>query len=197
MNIIKKIITIIVLLIIAFIYSHIDKQHEIYNSEVDSSEYISTGILVDETLEQDFYCMEDCLSGIWIKCASVGENKDVDVMFTISCDEGAVIRTQEVAGTEIKNNKFFKLRFDDIKGCKNKKMHLLIEFSGGDEANGLSIYYENSDGENQYFRNEKAMAGTLLVKTITHRFDFETFFVVLLFEAYLIAFMMIMSKLFK
>lgn len=197
MNKVKRIIIIVVLIMLAFGYSYIDKQHDIYNSEIDSSEYINTGILLNETLEQEFLCTEETLSGIRVKCAAYGEREDVDVQFEICRDDGAIVCQKKIKGSEFENNKFFEVSFKDIDRCKNEKMHLKMVFTGGDEADGLGIYVANSEEGDQYYRNSRLADGTLLVRTVTHRFDFETFFVVLLFEVYLVVFMRIMSKLFK
>ena len=42
---IKKVIGIIIVLVLAFVYAHIAKPNNIYDKKVDNSEYLSTGVV--------------------------------------------------------------------------------------------------------------------------------------------------------
>lgn len=194
----KQIIWCVFLIGFAFIYSYIDKPHEIYNAEIDNSLYLNTGILFEQTLQQEFKTEEEKLDGIQIKCATFGERDNVEVRFAIS-EKGSdkSLREGSIKGVEAKNNKFLKIQFDTIEKTKGKTYVLSITEVGTDENNGLAFYLENSKVGNEYTIDGDNRDGVLIAKAVTHRFDLETFIIMLFFEVYLILFMKIMGKLFK
>ena len=63
----------------------------------------------------------------------------------------------------------------------------------------MGFAYEKAKEEDTALRvaGEEVEDGTLIMKTVTHRFDFETFFVFLAFSFYVIIFMGFLYKIFK
>lgn len=194
----KRIICYAFLIGFAFIYSYIDKPHEIYNTEIDNSLYLNTGILFGQTLQQEFEMEEEKLDGIQIKCATFGVRDNVEIRFVISeKGSGKSLREGSIKGNEAKNNKFLKIPFDSIERTKGQTYVLSLTEVGADENNGLAFYLENSKAGTQYTVDGDSRDGVLIVKAITHRFDLETFIIMLFFEVYLLLFMKVMGKLFK
>ena len=76
---VKYVVCTIVFVGFAFIYSHVDKIHAIYNEDVDNSTYLNTGILLDSEIEQQFIPVENRLDSLRIKCVTVGESTDSNI----------------------------------------------------------------------------------------------------------------------
>lgn len=77
---IKTGIGILIVVILAFLYAHIDKNSYLYDRNADTSTFISTGTLLEgETISQGFVSEEEILSGINMKCSVLGDASDVEV----------------------------------------------------------------------------------------------------------------------
>lgn len=187
-------------LVLAFLYAHIDKNTYLYDRNTDSSELIGTGILEEkEEIRQSFTCPEDSIDGINLKATIIGSVENVNVEYSLLDPEsGDVVRTESVRGTEIKNNKFNKLKFPVLKETKGKSYILRVTESGTSEEAGISFYLckEDKTGEQLTVR-DRATQGVLVVRLLTHRFDLETFVVLLGIVAFIVGFMNVLYKLFK
>lgn len=99
---------------------------------------------------------------------------------------------------KVKNSKFFELDFKRITNCKNKKLELKIYSEGQTIDTGVGFSYEpTNENGTKLTVNGQDTEGTLVVKTITHRFDVETFVMFIAFILYIIVFLKILYKLFK
>ena len=144
-----------ILIVAVFLYAHIEKAHEIYDKDIDPSEY---GNVIEEkpvTLKQQFILQESTLDGFKIKGVENGDISKVDIIYSIS-------QTSE-----------------------DNQSSVNFSFEKGIERNTKLIM------------NREEIDGTLIMKTITKRFDLETFFVVMLFAVYIIFFIRLLYKLFK
>lgn len=197
-KIVAKILCVVALLGFAYIYAHVNIAHEIYNPDVDTDNYLSTGVLINENIEQEFVCKENELDGISIKCATFGERTDVKVKFNLyAADSNKLLDSWEIMGSDIENNKFHLTEIDKIGNCKGRRFLIQMEILGGDKEDGISVYLEKSEPNVNFMRNGNSEEGTLIMRAITHRFDWETFLIVVLFEVYLVAFIGTMYKLFR
>ena len=76
----KKIQVIIAGIIIvagSFLYAHIGKNNYIYDRAVDTSEYITTGSFLNETVQERFKSNEDTLDGVRVKCRITGVTRKI------------------------------------------------------------------------------------------------------------------------
>lgn len=193
----KYVVLAIVFVGFAFFYSHIHVLHAVYNEDVDNSEYLNTGILTDDNVCQKFVVSENRLDGLRIKCVTVGETDESTIEYVIiDCETEEVLRQGKVDGSLAENNKFVNLSFDTIEGCKDKVYEVDLHIVGKENA-GLGFYVENSSEDAAYTVDGEKRDGTVIIRTETWRFDFETFFVVILFELYFVLFIKVMYKLFK
>lgn len=196
---VRQIIGVIIVLVFAYFYAHIAKMHMIYDKNVDNSEYVSMGILEDQRVEQKFVCEEDKLDGIYVKCQVIGEVSEVEVKYTISerSDEEP-IASGSFPASELKASKFNKLVFDTIEGCKGKEYILNIWSEPISARKGVSFYYQPETEEGTELTiGGSGIKGTMIMRTVTNRFDMETFCVVIIFIAFIAAFMKILYKLFE
>lgn len=198
----KKKLSVIVLIVgilsFAFAYAHIDKNTYLYDRNTDSTELTGTGILEEkEEVRQPFICRENSIEGINLKATVIGNPEDVELVYSlIDAESNDILCEEVVQGTEIKSNKFNKLKFPVLRETRGKRYILSISESGNSSEAGISFYVSPEDGEEQLtVRGEKAQ-GVLAVRILTHRFDLETFIVLLGIALFIAGFMSVLYKLF-
>ncbi len=196
---IKKVMGIIIVLVLAFVYAHIAKPNNIYDKKVDNSEYLSTGVVCEGSIEQKFVCVEDSLDGVKAKVQVIGDVRDVRVKYSLIDNQiGQSVATGEVSAAEIKPSKFFEFTFDTVKDTRGKEYTIIFENENADENRGIGIFFQPlTQKGTELTISENRTEGTLILKTITDRFDFETFAVLLVFVVYTIVFMKFLYRLFK
>ena len=88
---------------------------------------------------------------------------------------------------------------EPIDSAKGKEYLLEITETGADAANGVSFYVVPQKEEGAQVLNIKnnETEGSLAVRYVSHRFDMETFVVLLGFAAFIVIFMKLLYKLFK
>lgn len=197
---VKIVIGVIVVFAVAFVYAHIGKVNLIYDKTVDNSEYISTGVF-EGTVEETFVCVEDTLDGITAKCQLQGDASGTVLKMTLIDEEAETIAAEaELAAEEIKNSKFNEFSFDTIEGCKGKSYRAIFENINGsvEDTRGIGLLYQPCTEDNTQLEiNGENTEGTLIIKTVTNRFDLETFCVFLLFAVYITCFVKFLYKLFR
>lgn len=198
---IKKFILIIVIVLVAFFYAHIDKNYYLYDRNQDSSEYVSTGILEDGMLSQKFVAESDNLDGINIKTSVYGDADKVKILYQIfDVSTNEVVAEGEVEGIEIKSGKFLNIKFDRVTDVRDKEYLLQIEEEGADDANGIGFSIgasKDSEVSKELLIKGKNTEGSLICRVIEHRFDVETFVMFLVFVVYIVVFMKVLYKMFK
>ena len=199
-KIIKWAVGIIIVLLFCYGYSHIAKTHMMYDGTIDTSKYMGTGVLSGK-LEQSFVSEEETLDGISIKCSIQGAPADSTVKVTLIDDEtGEEAAHSQRKLKDIKNSKFNVFSFDTLTGCKGKEYTVVVENPDGDVENTLGVgfsYEPKQEKDTALSINGKNTDGTLIAKTVTNRFDIETFCVLVLFILYIVGFIKFLYKLFK
>ena len=182
----KNIIGVIIALILAFAYAHIAKPNNIYDKKVDNSEYLSTGVVCEGAIEQKFVCVEDSLDGVKAKVQVIGDVRDVQVKYSLIDNQlGESVAMGEVSAAEIKPSKFFEFTFDTVNNTRGKEYTIIFENKNADENRGIGIFFQpRTQKGTELTISDNRTEGTLILKTITDRFDFETFAVLLVFVIY-------------
>ena len=192
---------ILLVVVLAFFYAHIDKNTYLYDRKADTSTFLNTGILLEgETISQTFLSKEELLSGVNIKCGITGDVRNVTLKYSfIETDTGKELASGAKAADEIENNKFNVLTVDTFQAEIGKAYTLKLEEVGSNEANGVSFYIvpEKKDFVENVLVKEAQTQGVLAVRSISHQFDAETFFVLLGFVIFIIIFMRLLYRLFK
>ena len=189
-KIMKWVIGIAVIIMFSFLYAHIAKTHILYDNRIDTSKYMGTGVLSGK-IEQKFVSEEDYLDGITIKCSIQGAPADSTVKISLK---------SKLKLKDIKNSKFNVFGFDRISECKGKTYTLYVENPDGDVEKTLGVgfsYEPKTEKGTELLINGNNVEGTLIAKTVTNRFDMETFCVVLLFVLYIVFFVKFLYRLFK
>ena len=84
------IIVLIVCMIFAYLYAHVDKKEYFYNRTVDVGKYSNTGVICEKKLTQDVYSTEKSLDGIQVKTQNVGDCTNIKIKITIEYSETAI-----------------------------------------------------------------------------------------------------------
>ena len=184
-NKIKKSIYMIIIGVIvlgfSYIYAHIDKNNYIYNRNTDTSLFYGTGVLKnDEEIKQTFISTEETIDAINLKVSFVGDVENVVLHYALvdaQTEEGV---EGTIPANQLENNKFNQLEIPQITEAKGKCYALILSVENSDEQSGISFYVVPGKQDNQQLTvmgNETE--GTLSVRTVCHRFDMETFVVLL------------------
>lgn len=188
----------VVLITFTGIYSVVDKNNGIYDREIDTSEYASIGLEKDESLKQEFVANEDKLDGISIKMSVSGEAEDKSISYTLKDEDNNIVASGETSLEKMKSGKFFKLKFDRIVGCKGHKYIFELTVEQCDNDNQVIVYVvPGADNEAVFSVKGEKTDGVMVLRTISHRFDIETFVVTAVFMLYVILFIRWLSKIFK
>ena len=94
---IKTITWVIIIVVIAFLYAHIAKAHNVYNLDIDPSEYRATGILTETGVTQEFISQEEHLDAVKVKTTIFTDCENVK-LFNCRCriSESACRRKEEL-----------------------------------------------------------------------------------------------------
>lgn len=189
---IKKMAAVIILILIAFIYGHIHKTHVIYDRTVENDQYIMLDGSQSQ-ITQEFICEEDSLDGIQVKCQNLQEDPEAEIrVYLQDCENGGIVAKSVKKAGEIKTGKFNEFSFDTVSRCRGKAYKVVFE------KDFLALYAEKTSEEGTNLKiNSEESEGTLILKTVTYRFDIETFCVFLLLVLYICVFFQFLNWLFS
>lgn len=189
---IKKMAAVIILILIAFIYGHIHKTHAIYDRTVENDQYIMLDGSQSQ-ITQEFICEEDSLDGIQVKCQNLQEDPEAEIrIYLQDCENGGIVAKSVKKAGEIKTGKFNEFSFDTVSRCRGKAYKVVFE------KDFLALYAEKTSEEGTNLKiNSEESEGTLILKTVTYRFDIETFCVFMLLVSYICVFFQFLNWLFS
>ena len=189
---IKKMAAVIILILIAFIYGHIHKTHAIYDRTVENDQYIMLDGSQSQ-ITQEFICEEDSLDGIQVKCQNLQEDPEAEIrIYLQDCENGETVAESGKKGGDIKTGKFNEFSFDTVTRCRGKAYKVVFE------NDSIALYTEKTSEEGTNLKiNSEESEGTLILKTVTYRFDIETFCVFLLLVLYICVFFQFLNWLFS
>ncbi|MBM6685033.1 hypothetical protein H9X90_07420 [Faecalicatena contorta] len=189
----------VVIVILSVLYSFIDKATSVYDTDWDTSEYNSIQLYSGDSISQSFICDEEHLDGMSVKITAIGDQAHVFTEYQlIEKKTGNVVAEGVTSLEELESGKFFKIMFDQVQHCKEQEFEFVMSVSEKSGENGMIIYTTSSDNKNSFLKlNGAETEDALVCRTLTHRFDFETFFVTICFVLYIVFFMKWMYRLFK
>lgn len=195
----KKIISclmIVIVIVLSYFYAHIDKNSYIYNRNTDTGTFYETGILeADTEIRQTFIAEENTINGINIKVSVSGNVEDVFLNCALLDEKQQEVSRTNIAANKLENNKFNKIEFPMITETKGKQFTLVLNVENSDEKNGVGFYYESSNqGKETLVIKDYETAGTLITRIISHKFDSETFIVLLGIVTFVFTFMRMLYK---
>lgn len=191
-------IVLIILVLLAGMYSVVDKKVSVYDTEIDSSDYLSVDLQEGNEITQSFFSQEEVLDGIMVKMAAVGNIDGTILEYVLSENGEEIVAQGETSLSELKSGRFFRFYFDELSGCKNKLYEFQIKVKECGDNSSITLYYTNGRQQGtECVVEDEVLDGTVVLRTVTHRFDFETFVVTFCFLIYVVLFMKWLSKLFK
>ena len=198
----KKIIScliICVVIVLSYFYAHIDKNSYIYNRNSDTALFYGTGILLNnEEITQTFIAEENVIDGFNIKIATAGNVEKVVLSYSVIDEMSEVVAQAKVPVNALESNKFNRLEIPTIENTEGKQYTLVLSTENADEQNGVGFYIEPGRRENQQLTiKNNDTDGTLVARIISHRFDMETFVVLLGIILFVVVFMKVLYKFFK
>ena len=186
----SMIVFVAVLIAFTCMYAIVDKNNAIYDRAVDTSQYVALGLEQGEMVSQSFVSTEDKLDGINIKMSVSGQANDKKISYVLKDDTGKTVTLGDASLEKIKAGRFFSLKFDELTGCKGKRYTFELTVEQCEKDTQVIVYAV------PVVKGEKA-GGVMVLRTVTHRFDVETFIVTALFILYVIFFIRWLSKVFK
>ena len=198
----KKIISclaIVVVMVLSYFYAHIDKNSYLYDKNADTGAFNATGVLEDgEEIRQSFIADENTIDGINIK-VNISGNVETVVLNCVLLDEAMQeVCYANVAANELENNKFNKIEFPIVTETKGRQFTLVLREENSDGQNGVGFYYEpGSQGEQRLTIRGNETEGSIITRIICHRFDVETFVVLLGIITFIVVFMKVLYRYFK
>ena len=198
-NKIKVIIVALILVVLAAGYSIIDKNNAIYDTDVDSSDYGSLELEKRGNVNQEFVTFEERLDGLAVKLTASGNIDNIEVGYELEEKEtGKIVSEGTASLAELKNGKFFKFKFEQVTGCKDKVYVFHMHVDKCDEDSRIIVCVtDRAEDATSLLVNGEVRDSTIVLRTITHRFDIETFIVTICFIIYIVLFMRWLYKLFK
>lgn len=202
-NKMKKIIYMVIIGVVilgfSYIYAHIDKNSYIYDRNADTSLFYGTGILKsDQSIEQTFISEEETIDGINLKVSKIGNVENVVLHYYLTDMQTGETVAASISANELDNNKFNQLATPQIMEARGKTYTLTLKVENSDEQNGVSFYVVPGKVEGQQLTvMENASEGVLVVRMICHRFDIETFVVLLGIILFVVVFMKKLYKSFR
>lgn len=188
----------VILIAFTCVYAIVDKNNAIYDRTVDTSNYASIGLEQGETVSQSFTSKEDKLDGINIKMSVSGQADEKKIRYVLKDEDDKKVASGSASLEKIKAGKFFTLKFDELTGCKGKTYTFELTAEQCEKDAQIIVYAVlGADKEAPLeVKGEKA-EGVMVLRTITHRFDIETFVVTAIFILYVIFFVRWLTKVFK
>ena len=150
----KKIIRIIIegicIISLVFVYAHIAKTHNIYDSDIDPSQY---GSVVEKDavwVEQYFTTQEDTLDGIRVKGVENGDISKVNIDYILKeANTGEKVASGKVNAKKALKSRFYELPFKKIKNCKNKQYVIALKETATDNESAVYFSFEKQIEQNR------------------------------------------------
>lgn len=192
------IILAVVLTAFAGVYAIVDKNNSVYDRTVDTSAYVALGLEDGESVSQTFTSKEEKLDALSIKMSYSGDQAGKLVSYALKDEKGQEVQAGEFTLDKLKAGKFFRIELDTMNGCKGKTYTLDLTVEQCEKNAQVTVYAVPGAAEDAPLTVKgEAGEGVMVLRTVTHRFDVETFVVTLVFILYVIVFLRWLAKVFK
>lgn len=207
---IKKILLLLVVVLVACVYSYGVWTRPIYDTNIGSGSYENTGALEKGAkLCQEFVCKDAGLSGMTLKLTKM-ENQTIGTYHWTVVDletgrevgagviDEAMTETKVFESASAQKKGTIELEFDKQKDSRQRKYLLTIEAAEVAEDETMAVYItEKNSVETSLRIDEEELDRSCVLKLNYQRFNLETFIVFLGIMIYLIVFVKFMYKLFR
>lgn len=194
----KKIISILlvfILIVLIGAYSFVDKKYPVYDPDIPTEEYVLSGTLENgEESTQTFQTEAEAIDGISIKVVVNGDNATGQLFYALCDEDNTELLRESVSIEELKSDNFNVLRFERYDLNKDEQYTLKLR---NESDSGLSFYITPSSNINGALTVDDIQeSGTMVLRILKHKFDVETFIVVLFFAVYIYFFIRMLYRFF-
>lgn len=197
---IKMFVIGLVILCLAGAYAMIDKAISVYDTACDTSAFQTITLEQGKKVEQSFVCEEKHMDGISLKIAAdgVADKSQASLEYKlIEKESRQAVAQGETDLKRLSSGKFFKIKFEKVESTKDKAYVLEVSVKECPTGSIRVFYTPGSKEKTSLVYDGQTIDGIGVVRTLTHRFDVETFIITLCFAAYIILFMRWLYKLFE
>ena len=132
-----------------------------------------------------------------MQCTTMGDVSRLRLDYTLSDTAGRKLGEGSLSGEDIKSGKFNRLMIEPVDGIKG--IRLVFSLTVKDLAPDSQLILQTTpqvEGVSLKAQGRQITDASLVLRTLTHRFNMVTFVVTLLFIAFIIAFMKFLFRLF-
>ena len=197
---IKIVVIGLIILCLTGVYAIIDKTVSVYDTKCDTSAFQSVALEPGKEIAQSFVCTEKHLDGVSMKVAADGvtDKKQTIIKYTIVEDNtGETVAEGETNLSKLSSGKFFKIKFTPVQNTQDKRYTLKIAVVECVTGNIRVFYTPGGKQDIPLLYDNQSIDGIGVMRSVTHRFDMETYIVTLCFVIYIILFMKWLYKLFE
>lgn len=179
-------IGICVILILIFLYSFVDKKYPIYDTDIATENYVPCeDIAGDNVVTQEFVSEVDTIKAVSLKCVVNSADADTTMSYALYDKEDNELERHEIKLGQIKSGKFNDFPLDNINNCQG-------------ESYVFKLWNQDkSDSSMSVYKTEDIESGTMVLRVIMHKFDWETFVVVCCFVCYIVFFIRVLYRFFR
>lgn len=184
-KIILTVVLITLILVSGFFYSFVKKSQPVYDTQYSRSQMIPTLMVYEgNDVTMEFECKYDNLTQVQLILSGTSDNTNKDTLSYSICDEtGREYADGSIKFSKFKSGKFTTLKFSKIKDSKNKTF--VLKLSTDNESDRAAFVSVTPD-------MKSAALNYVYVK-----WDMQTMIIYILFMAYLIGFILLLTKLFR
>lgn len=192
----KIIILAIIIVTFSFLYAKIDVKHSMYNSKVDNADWIVSTPCKDEKVIADFKIKEKAITGIEVQLDLDNKNEQGKVIANIVDKNNKILAKGTIDFSDIASGKFNDIYFNKkLKINENEKYTVVFTSESKNSVLRYSFIKENN--KMHFSINGNKQDGELIFRTLTHRFDVETFIMSIVLLCFISGFLKLLFKLFK
>lgn len=191
-----KLISFVILLGIIGIYSIVDKDYPIYNSDIPVEEYSLEQLQDEESaVLQIFSSPIEELDSLSVKLLVNNSNSNGKVVMEVLDETNNICAKNEIEIKNIKSELFNKISIEPVRGEKNQTYTVKLWC---DDNAAVSIYKTSLKSDDTFLKmNGFEQEGTAIIKVTEHCFDLETFIIVLFFGGYIYLFLKMLYRFFS
>lgn len=200
MKILKIAGIVIAVTLLGILYATGNWSEAIYDTNVNGGNYESMKVMDEDTeVVQTFICQNAGLNGFRVRFSTLNRQETGNYEWELREAGGQEPVAQgDVDFSKINGKGEYRVSFPKQEESENKRYELTIRAQDVPEEQAITLYRTTPKGgaEKLTMEGEKT-DGSIILKIYCHRFHAETFIVFCCFIAYLAAFILFMSKLFK
>lgn len=191
----------VITVVFAYLYSNFDKAVPVYSKNVTMEKLENVGEISQQTVvEQSFLVPYKSLKGLKFKVDTMS-HKEVEATLNYevtSENDREVLASGTVNASEVGHYKYLDINFDkEIVNRKGQVLKVTVTDNNTKEGKGISIASSSILDEGYPVRVNNSQGGILIMKTVSHVFDIETFVITLVILLYISCFMRLLYRFFR